>query len=156
MTLFPTFHRPPILTRTARSLMLATLLALALAAQAEGGELQVEIAGLRNSTGTLRVSLYSEPDSFRKEERAFMRLAQPAKADKAVLIFRDVPPGRYAIMAYHDENDDGKLNLRFGMFPSEGYALSNNPKVIGPPRFSESAFEFSGKEQAPQALTLAY
>ena len=55
-------------------------------------------------------------------------------------------PGRYAIMAYHDENSDGKLNLRLGMFPTEGYGLSNNPKVFGPPKFADSAFDLKGDE----------
>ena len=59
-------------------------------------------------------------------------------------------------MAYHDGNDDNKLNLRFGMFPTEGYALSNNPKVVGPPRFSDSAFDFTGGTSAPVPLTLSY
>lgn len=136
--------------------LLRLALLLPLSALAENGQLLVEVVGMRDSTGTVRAALYNEPDSFRKEERALMRVAQPAKAGSATLIFRDVPPGRYAIVAYHDANDDGKLNLRFGMFPVEGYALSNNPKVVGPPRFSDSAFDFTGKETAPLPLNLAY
>jgi uncharacterized protein (DUF2141 family) len=49
-------------------------------------------------------------------------------------------------MVYHDENGDGKLNLRFGMFPIEGYGLSNNPKVMGPPKFADSAFELGTQD----------
>jgi uncharacterized protein (DUF2141 family) len=56
-------------------------------------------------------------------------------------------------MAYHDENGDEKLNPRFGMFPAEGYGLSNNPKVIGPPKFADSAFEVSGAETAVSITT---
>jgi uncharacterized protein (DUF2141 family) len=26
------------------------------------------------------------------------------------------------------------------MFPTEGYGLSNNPTVVGPPKFEDSAF----------------
>ena len=54
--------------------------------------------------------------------------------------FDGLPTGRYAVMAYHDENADQKLNLRFGMFPTEGYGLSNNPAIIGPPKFADSVF----------------
>ena len=46
-------------------------------------------------------------------------------------------------MAYHDEDGNGELNRRFGMFPTEGYGLSNNPSVSGPPAFEDSAFEFA-------------
>ncbi len=156
MNPLPGFHSLFGPARSALSLLFAALLAHPIGALAESGQLLVEVVGMRDSAGTIRASLYNEPDSFRKEERAFLRVAQPAKAGSATLIFRDVPPGRYAIMVYHDDNDDGKLNLRFGMFPTEGYALSNNPKVVGPPRFSDSAFDFTGSQSAPIPLILAY
>ena len=49
-------------------------------------------------------------------------------------------------MAYHDVNADPKLNLRSGMFPTQGSGLSNNPKVMGPPKFADSAFDATGTE----------
>lgn len=65
------------------------------------------------------------------------QLAEPfAEINVAAL-----PPGRYAIMAYHDADLNGKFDLRFGMFPTEGYGHSNNPKVMGPPKFADSAFD---------------
>jgi uncharacterized protein (DUF2141 family) len=79
----------------------------------------------------------------------------PAAKGEARVTFDGLAPGRYALMAYHDENADGKLNLRLGMFPTEGYALSNNPRVMGPPKFADSAFEVAGPETAA-TLVLAY
>jgi uncharacterized protein (DUF2141 family) len=32
------------------------------------------------------------------------------------------------------------------MLPTEGYGLSNNPQVLGPPQFADSAFEVSGPQ----------
>ena len=32
------------------------------------------------------------------------------------------------------------------MFPTEGYGLSNNPKVIGPPAFEDSAFDVPAQD----------
>jgi uncharacterized protein (DUF2141 family) len=84
--------------------------------------------------------LFDREEGFRKEDKARQVLALPAAAT-VTGIFRDLPPGRYAVIAYHDENGDGKLNLRFGMFPKEGYGLSNNPELSGPPRFKDAAFE---------------
>ena len=83
-------------------------------------------------------------------------IASTAKKGKTSLVFDDIPPGRYALMAYHDANDDNKLNLRFGMFPQEGYALSNNPQVVGPPRFNDSAFDFPAADGAPINLQITY
>lgn len=67
-------------------------------------------------------------------------LSAPAQKAVVSVRFDGVPPGRYAVMAYHDANDNKKLDLRFGMFPKEGWGLSNNPKVMGPPSFDASAF----------------
>jgi uncharacterized protein (DUF2141 family) len=133
---------------------LALLLAAA-TAQADDARLVVNIKEVRDATGNLRVSLYSDPESFRKEERALKMVSLPAAKGEVRVSFDGLPPGRYALMAYHDENADGKLNLRLGMFPTEGYALSNNPRVMGPPKFADSAFEVTAPE-TEATLVLAY
>lgn len=140
---------------TLGGMLLAGLLSLQ-GVMADTGKLTVDVDGLRDDQGNLRVSLYQEADSFRKEDRAFKLLSQVAIKGNTRLVFEGIPPGRYALMAYHDENGDSKLNLRFGMFPMEGYALSNNPQVIGPPRFGDSAFDFPAPDGAPIKLQLKY
>jgi uncharacterized protein (DUF2141 family) len=136
----PKIHRLPI-----QGLLLSCLLASA-ASQAEPGTLVVTLNNVRDTTGNLRASLYRDPDSFRKEDKALQVVSIPAIRGDARLEFKDVPPGRYAIMAYHDADADGRLDLRLGMFPTEGYGLSNNPQVFGPPKFADSAFEVGGTE----------
>ena len=122
---------------------------------AEESRLAVTVQGIRDDTGKLRVSLYREPETFRKEDKAVKVISIPAAKGDARLVFDGLPPGRYAIMVYHDENSDNKLNLRFGMFPTEGYGLSNNPKVMGPPKFADSAFDVAGPETTT-GITLSY
>lgn len=109
---------------------------------ADGGKLVVEVQNVRDDSGNIRASLYREPESFRKEDKALKVVSLPAKAGMLSLSFNELPPGRYSLMVYHDSNADQKLNLRLGMFPIEGYGLSNNPKVMGPPKFEDSAFDF--------------
>lgn len=51
------------------------------------------------------------------------------------LDFVDLPPGSYAVALFHDENDNGRLDKRFGI-PTEGFGFSNNPHLwFGPPSF---------------------
>jgi len=137
-----------------RSLALGLLFA-ATFVQADEARLVVNIKEIRDATGNLRISLYGEAESFRKEDRALKAVSIPAAKGEARVTFDGLAPGRYALMAYHDENADGKLDLRLGMFPTEGYALSNNPRVMGPPKFADSAFEVAGPETAA-TLVLAY
>ncbi|MGB4062383.1 MAG: DUF2141 domain-containing protein [Azonexus sp.] len=150
----------PLLSRrsTPRLPIQGLLLGCLLAAghsQADESRLVVNLLGVRDATGNLRASLYREPDTFRKEDKAVQVVSLPAAKGDAKLVFTGLPPGRYAVMAYHDDNLDQKLNLRFGMFPTEGYGLSNNPKVMGPPKFADSAFDLTGPETAIN-IKLAY
>ena len=132
-------------------------LALALLApSAYAQELHVTLSGLQHDKGQVAVAVYADAKTFRKDNQAF--IAQKAKAEKGAvtLVFNDVPPGRYAVLAYHDENDNGELDRRFGMIPTEGYGLSNNPKVMGPPSYEASAFEVADDKPTKVTLEMRY
>lgn len=118
------------------------------AVAAEDQTLKVEMTGVQHDRGTLRVGLYKDPQTFSKEDQALSVQEIPAQAGVASVRFGNLPVGWYAILAYHDEDSNGELNRRFGMFPTEGYALSNNPEVMGPPDFEDSAFEVVGRRQS--------
>jgi uncharacterized protein (DUF2141 family) len=50
-------------------------------------------------------------------------------------------PGTHAVGAYHDENNNSRLDTDFIGYPIEGYALSNGIRaVISRPQFSDAAF----------------
>lgn len=117
---------------------------LALHASADGLPLVVKVEGVKNDKGNIRAALYDKAQSFRKEAEAVAVVQEPASPGEVILRWNDLKPGRYAVVVYHDEDANGELNRRFGMFPTEGYGLSNNPQVSGPPPFEPSAFEVSG------------
>lgn len=123
---------------------------------AQAQELKITLAGVEHDRGNVRVGLYADPKTFRKEAKAFATKQAPAATGDVTLTFGDVPPGRYAVMAYHDENANGELDRRFGMFPAEGYGLSNNPKVMGPPAFDDSAFEVVPEQSTTIIIDMRY
>ena len=84
------------------------------AAFADGQPLTVKLNNLEHDRGTVRVALFSDPKTFRKADQAFASSESPAKAGTVTVLFEDVPAGDYAVMAYHDENANGELDLRFG------------------------------------------
>jgi len=104
-------------------------------------DLEVAVHDVNGNNGRVKLMLFEREEGFRKEDKARQVLSLPATAGIATGVFAGLPPGRYAVIAYHDENGDDKLNLRFGMFPKEGYGLSNNPKLSGPPKFKDAAFD---------------
>lgn len=109
--------------------------------------LRIDVGEIRESVGNLRFALYRDPASFRRETQALQVSVQPAQAGRQQALFTGLAAGSYAVVAYHDINGDAQLNLRFGMFPSEPYGLSNNPQVVGPPRFADSAIELGDGER---------
>jgi uncharacterized protein (DUF2141 family) len=117
------------------------LLTIGVLERASSAELDVTITGIRPGAGSIRVALYHDPSSFRHESQAVAVLSAPALHGSAKVIFQGIPAGRYAVLAYHDANDNRKLDLTMGMFPREGWGLSNNPHVFGPPHFEPSAFD---------------
>ena len=118
-------------------------------------ELEVDVTGVRSAEGQVKLMLFDRAEGFRKEDKSREVLALPAKVGTVRGVFGALPPGRYAIVSYHDEDGDGKLKLRFGMFPREGYGLSNNPSVSGPPAFQDAAFDVS-ETNAKLAIELKY
>ena len=110
-------------------------------ASGHAATLHVTVEKIRNDTQPVRVLLFNSPDSFPDEAQCFKAKATKPIEGTAVVEFRNLDPGPYAIMAYHDENEDNRLNRVLGMWPSEGYGLSLNPLVMGPPTFQETSFE---------------
>lgn len=123
---------------------------------ADGQPMTVRLNGVEHDGGTLRVALFSDPKTFRKADQAFAAQEVKASAGTVTVVFDEIPAGQYAVMAYHDENGNGQLDLRFGMIPIEGYGLSNNPKVMGPPAFKDSQFEVFGDRPSEIDIDIRY
>lgn len=115
---------------------------------ATAADLDVTAAQIMPGPGSIRFVLYRGANGFRHEDKAFKVLSAKADGAYASVRFQDLPPGQYAVLAYHDANSDQKLDLRFGMFPKEGWGLSNNPKVMGPPSFSASSFAVTDQNRS--------
>lgn len=133
-------------------------IAIALAAAispVDAADLSVTVVGVRSAAGSVRVALYDRAEGFRKEAHARQLVGLPARAGSVTTTFPNLAAGRYAVIAYHDEDANGRLNLRFGMIPTEGYGLSNDPRVMGPPAFADAAFDLPA-EGAAITLTLEY
>lgn len=120
--------------------------ALMVSGTAMAQTLKIDLHGVQNDKGNIRVGLYSDPKGFRKEAQALKVIEVPAKKGTVVVEFPGLQAGWYAVMAYHDEDSNGRLNLLLGMYPTEGYGLSNNPSVFGPPTFEDSSFRIEDKD----------
>lgn len=104
-------------------------------------DLTVRITGVRGGDGAIVADLWQGPDGFRDTARAVRSGTVPARDGAVEITFQGLEAGRYAVIAYHDEDGDGEMDRFFGMMPTEGWGLSNDPDVGGPPDFEPAAFE---------------
>jgi uncharacterized protein (DUF2141 family) len=110
--------------------------------------LAVEIAGLKDDEGTVHASLYASADGFpTRPAKAFRQGDAFISGGTARLVFQGLPPGGYAVAAYHDENGNGKLDTGFLGIPTEGVGASNDAKgFMGPPGFDDARVEVRAGE----------
>lgn len=101
------------------------------------GQIDVRFEGLRSSRGMLRACLTKDRSHFPKCEKDPLALtASVAAGDHAELLFAGVPPGDYALLVFHDENSNSRLDTMLGI-PREGVGFSRNPRL----RFGAPGFE---------------
>lgn len=141
----------------ARTFLSAAFLAtLLVGGQAAAAELEVVVRQIAHDKGAVKAVLYASPETFRKEDKALAVRSLPAQAGELSFAFDGLAPGRYAVVAYHDENGNGQLDRFLGMIPTEGWGLSNNPEVSGPPSFEPCAFTVAEAETARTIINLRY
>ena len=96
------------------------------AADNKGITLTVSVDKLRNSNGNVLFALYNREDAFPDEhyKKYYKILRGKIENGSSLVIFENLPPGKYAVNILHDENKDGKIQRRF-ILPLEGIGFSN-------------------------------
>lgn len=101
--------------------------------------LNVEIEGIKSEKGKILFSLFSDKNGFPGDmTKAFKKGVVQIEDGKAIIDL-DLPPGTYAIMVFHDEDDNNELNTNWFGMPKEGVGNSNNHKGI--PNYKKSVFK---------------
>jgi len=70
--------------------------------------------------------------------------------------FTELKAGAYAVITFHDENDNGKLDENALGLPTEGYGFSNDAEgFFAAPSFKDAAVMLGGHDRAI-GITLKY
>ena len=96
------------------------------AAQVHAADLSVTVTGTRSAQGLVLAALYEGADNFLKPGKHAAVQMAPVQADGATVVFRNLPAGRYALTAFHDENANGKLDFNLTGSPVEAVGFSND------------------------------
>lgn len=96
-------------------------------------------------TGAVMVSLFDSEAAY--EGRAAVRQARVNVAGgERTTTFAGLPPGTYAVAAFHDVDGNGRMNTNpFGQ-PIEPFAFSNNARGnMGPAAWQRARFTVTGE-----------
>ncbi|HVF83128.1 MAG TPA: DUF2141 domain-containing protein [Sphingomicrobium sp.] len=124
------------------SLLLLLLLTAATQPAPSSTDLSVATQGLRNTRGVVHFCLTKAASRFMdcQKDPGSARLTVPA-AQASRVAFHQVAAGTYALIAFHDENGNAKLDMTLGI-PREGFAFSNNPTIrMRAPTYAEVKFD---------------
>lgn len=140
-----------------RSLSFAFVVAaIFVAGPASAARIIVTIDGLHSAQGVVFIGLYASPTKFLNGNQTDAVRRVPAQTGPITVVFDNLPPGTYAVGAYHDENGNDHLDTNLLGLPVEGYALSNGVRaVFAKPKFQQAAF-IVGAEDKPVALHIRY
>lgn len=101
----------------------------------------IRVAGTANEQGMIHVAVFDLREAFDRPEAAYMRALLEIRGNSATWTLpRSSLPEAFALAAFHDENNDGKLNRDQQGLPQERVAYSNQSDPAGaePPTFERS------------------
>jgi uncharacterized protein (DUF2141 family) len=117
---------------------------------AKVSDVKITLRGFAESGGLARGAVFGSPAGWPDEWtlHAYAKIAVPIEKNTATIDLPDTPYGAYAIIVYHDQNENGKLDTGFMGIPAEKFGFSNNPKIgIKTPSFDATSFKVSKEKQ---------
>jgi uncharacterized protein (DUF2141 family) len=137
-------------------------------APAQAGDLKVTIVGVRSEADALMIGLYDSAERFKnaiantahvgllKDKRRLIGVTMRARTGFQSIGFMQPPPGRYAVVVFHDENDNGLLDDDALGMPTEGYGFSNNATgFFSAPSFDAAAVTVGSADKSI-SISLTY
>lgn len=95
----------------------------------------------RRGDGPVQVALWDSDARFMKDGRWLRGATIPIAVADQGTVFEALPPGRYAISAFHDTRNAGKLRQGAFGIPIDPWAISNAGASIAPPAWRTASFE---------------
>ena len=107
--------------------------------------LTVHFIGLKSAQGAVMVAVYDSEAAYENSGTASAAATRTVKLEikdgTAVTTLEGLPPGEYAIKAFHDLNGDAKLNTNLFGIPTEPVAFSNDAPVhMHAPSWKQTVF----------------
>jgi len=125
------------------SLLVATALFISSSITAQNKTITATVVNVTSDSGKVGFALYNKTTFMKQPIQA-----KDAKIveGKSTVTFENLLPGEYAIICYHDRNNNDKMDFRPNGMPDEDYGASNNVMNFGPPSYENAKFVVSDKD----------
>jgi uncharacterized protein (DUF2141 family) len=124
------------------AILTTTILFITNSITAQNNTITAAVINVTSDAGKVGFALYDKTN-FR------MKPIQGAESKivngKSVVVFENVEAGEYAIICYHDKNNNDKMDFEANGMPLEDYGASNNVMNFGPPKFEDAKFTIIDK-----------
>ena len=124
------------------SILVVAMMFITTSITAQNKEIKVTVANVSSDTGKVGFALYQKEGFMIKPVQS---LESNIVNGKSVVVFKNVLPGEYSVVCFHDKNENGKMDFSAQRMPLEDYGSSNNVMAFAPPTFEGSKFTL-GKE----------
>ena len=102
------------------------------------------VVNVASVQGKVSFALFNKDNFLQKPLQAS---ASMIKEGNSVVVFKDIPEGNYAVICFHDQNNNNKMDFQSNGVPAEDYGVStNNVNPYGPPIFNDTKFKVSNKD----------
>ena len=116
-------------------------------AQSVRSPLTLNVTGLRNTNGRVCIAIFKSQEGFPEDVKSAVYSHSIKPVGQLVSISDSLPPGNYAAVVMHDENDDAQLDKNLIGFPKEGFAISNGLRSrLHTPTFHDAKFQLTGRQ----------
>jgi len=106
----------------------------------------VRLEGFSSRDGYVRLAIFDSRDFWPEDiDNAVLRLTSIIEGDTVTMDISELPPGSYAMAAFHDEDGDAVFDRGLFGVPTEDYGFSNNVRSsTGPPDFQDALVSIEG------------
>lgn len=102
----------------------------------------VKVSNPQSENGQIYLALYNSEEDFMDIDKASLKVIKPVSSFKNGVNLKVSTNSEYAVVIFHDENNNGELDTNTLGIPKEGYAFSNNAMgMFGPPSFDKASFQ---------------
>ena len=99
--------------------------------------LTINFIGMKSDKGAVFLGVHNKKEDFLKKR--FKEAIIQITDKKATATFKKLPKGTYTVSAFHDENNNKKMDTNFLGIPKEPFGISNDAKgFMGAPIYKEA------------------